>query len=89
MLHNVFSVFKALFRDNSIQIVLNGYLSPTMVLRQRRFKQGGPISCILYNFALEPLLRSLLQDDQYQGYSFVQEYGRQFALPCIKFLSYA
>ncbi|KAG1468931.1 hypothetical protein G6F56_003553 [Rhizopus delemar] len=59
-----------LFHNNRITLNINGFLSDTPVLKKRGLKQGDPISCILYNFALEPLLRTILDDPAFHGYSF-------------------
>lgn len=68
---------------------LNGSISYRTVAKRRGLKQGDPISCILYNFTLEPLLRFILQDASYQGYSFVNHQLSSHSLPNIKHLSYA
>ena len=80
----------SLFRNNHIVLNVNGHLSSNTVPKLRGLKQGDPISCILYNFALEPLLRSILADDRVQGYSFHRRYPAQSPpTPPIKLLSYA
>jgi hypothetical protein len=43
----------------------------------------------LYNFALEPLLRSILNDENFAGYAFRQRQSIAQQLPTIKLLSYA
>ncbi|KAI8635766.1 hypothetical protein BD408DRAFT_464394, partial [Parasitella parasitica] len=49
-----------LFKDNRIRTNVNGIVSTCKVLKLRGLKQGGDlISCILYNFALEPLCFAL------------------------------
>jgi hypothetical protein len=55
------------------------------------YTQGDPISSILYNFALEPLLRSILNDNKFSGYSLKYSVAITSppALPSIKLLSYA
>jgi hypothetical protein len=85
----VSSLYK-LFKENYIKINVNGYLCDTTVPKLRGLKQGDPISCILYNFALEPLLRSILDDDQFSGYSFKHSVAVTSppALPSFKLLSY-
>lgn len=86
----VHSLYK-LFQRNRIVINVNGFLCDTSVPKLRGLKQGDPISCILYNFALEPLLRSILDDDQFSGYSFKRSItvASPPNLPAIKLLSYA
>ncbi|OBZ81155.1 Transposon TX1 uncharacterized protein, partial [Choanephora cucurbitarum] len=79
-----------LFRENQIRINLNGWLSSDLVCKRRGLKQGDPISCTLYNFALEPLLQTILQDGSFSGYRFRStDIDSQPALPAIKLLSYA
>jgi hypothetical protein len=80
-----------LFKDNQIRINVNGFICATAVPKLRGLKQGDPISCILYNFALEPLLRSILDDDQFSGYSFKHSptVSSPPVLPPVKLLSYA
>ncbi|KAG0782877.1 hypothetical protein G6F21_010864 [Rhizopus arrhizus] len=54
--------------NNRIKINVNGFISAD-VFKRRGLKQGDPISPILYNLALEPFLRSVLQDSTYSGYT--------------------
>ncbi|KAG0981226.1 hypothetical protein G6F26_011621 [Rhizopus arrhizus] len=54
--------------NNRIKINVNGFISAD-VFKRRGLKQGDPISPILYNLALEPFLRSVLQDTTYSGYT--------------------
>ncbi|CEP20204.1 hypothetical protein [Parasitella parasitica] len=49
-------------------INVNGFLSPR-VPQCRGLKQGDPISPILFNLALEPLLRRILADSTLLGYA--------------------
>ena len=80
----------SLFKYNRIHINVKGVLSTQAVLKSRGLKQGGPISCILYNFSLEPLLHSLLDDTQFSGFHFFEQYPQNvLALPPIKLLCYA
>jgi hypothetical protein len=63
-----------LFSKNRIKINVNGIMSSEEVSKSRGLKQGDPLSCILYNFAIEPLLRSILDDSNIQGYNVQQRY---------------
>ena len=70
-----------------IHINVNGVLSTQAVLKSNGLKQGDPISCILYNFSLEPLLRSILDDTQFSGFHFFEQYSQnKLTLPQIKLL---
>lgn len=80
----------SLFKHNQIQINVNGTLSTQTVSKLRGLKQGDPISCILYNFSLEPLLRCILDDPTFSGYQFHEKHPQNnLALPPIKLLCYA
>lgn len=78
----------SLFSQNKIKINVNGFLSEHDISKKRGLKQGDPISCILYNLSLEPLLRTVLDDPAIVGYNFTQRRGLA-PLPPIKLLSYA
>ncbi|KAK4512395.1 uncharacterized protein ATC70_003094 [Mucor velutinosus] len=58
---------KKLMGDNMIRINLNGHMS-SEVAKLRGLKQGDPLSPILYNLAFEPILLSIMNDRQFQGY---------------------
>jgi hypothetical protein len=60
-----------LFFGNLVQINVNGFFSPT-VHQQRGLRQGDPLSPLLFNLALEPLLLAINQDTRITGYRFVQ-----------------
>ncbi|KAG1447516.1 hypothetical protein G6F46_011395 [Rhizopus delemar] len=55
------------FFNNSVPINVNGFFTDT-VNQERGLRQGNPLSSLLFNIALEPLLLSIQQDQQYQGY---------------------
>jgi hypothetical protein len=61
-----------LFFGNQVQINVNGFFSPT-VNQQRGLRQGDPLSPILFNLALEPLLSAINQDSRINGYQFEYE----------------
>jgi hypothetical protein len=52
---------------NLLRINVNGYFTQE-IPKHRGLKQGDPISSILYNLAIEPFLRSILNDPLYHGY---------------------
>jgi hypothetical protein len=58
-----------LFFGNSVQVNVNGYFSPS-VEQQRGLRQGDPLSPILFNLALEPLLIAINQDSYIEGYQY-------------------
>ena len=57
-----------LFFGNKVRINVNGYFSEE-VHQLRGLRQGDPLSPLLFNFALEPFLRHILQDPSFQGFS--------------------
>jgi exonuclease III len=60
---------RTLFFGNSVQVNVNGFFSPT-VIQERGLRQGDPISPILFNMALEPLLLAIQQDEAIIGYQY-------------------
>ncbi|GAN03322.1 hypothetical protein MAM1_0038d02775 [Mucor ambiguus] len=65
--------------NNQIKINTNGHLTDP-VAKLRGFKQSDPISCLCYDFAFEPFLQSILQDQDFSGYEL------QNILPLQRFL---
>jgi hypothetical protein len=59
---------RRLFFQNEITVNMNGFMSNT-VHQHRGLRQDDAISPILFNFALEPLLLAILQDERIKGYS--------------------
>ena len=59
-----------LFFGNMVQINVNGYFTPN-IDQQRGLRQGDPLSPILFNLALEPLLLAINQDNDMIGYRYV------------------
>ncbi|CEP11246.1 hypothetical protein, partial, partial [Parasitella parasitica] len=59
---------RSLFFNTQIVINMNGFLTPS-VHQRRGLRQGGAISPIHFNFALEPLILSILHDSSIQGYA--------------------
>ncbi|CAO3629834.1 unnamed protein product [Mucor hiemalis] len=73
-----------LFFGNLIQVNVNGYMSPT-VYQERGLRQGDPMSPVLFNLAMEPLLLSIQQDNDISGY----EFEHNGTLKRVKTLAYA
>ncbi|KAG0862823.1 hypothetical protein G6F16_012252 [Rhizopus arrhizus] len=78
-----------LFFGSSLHININGHLSQP-VPQLRGLRQGDPLSPVLFNLAFEPLLRRIIHDQAFQGFSF----PRSLAAPAhldhnIKLLAYA
>ncbi|KAG0934887.1 hypothetical protein G6F32_010587 [Rhizopus arrhizus] len=57
------------FLGNLIEVNVNGYFTST-VFQQRGLRQGDPLSPLLFNLALEPLLLSIQQDRAIIGYGY-------------------
>ncbi|KAE8230346.1 hypothetical protein CF326_g4656 [Tilletia indica] len=48
-------IIKSLYHDANLQVMINGVLTDLILLRAGLL-QGDPLSCVLYNIALQPLL---------------------------------
>ncbi|KAG1585510.1 hypothetical protein G6F46_014848 [Rhizopus delemar] len=58
-----------LFFENAVRININGHFT-NRVDQRRDLRQGDPLSPLLFNIALEPFLRHILQDSFFQGFQF-------------------
>jgi hypothetical protein len=76
-----------LFFDNRVRININGHFTDT-VIQRRGLRQGDPLSPVLFNMVLEPLLRHILQDQSFQGFVFSNS-ADMAPLPALKVIAYA
>lgn len=60
-----------LFFNNQIFVNMNGFLSPA-VSQKRGLRQGDSISPLLFNFAIEPFIQSVLSNPDIRGYTLQQ-----------------
>ncbi|KAG1388755.1 hypothetical protein G6F59_015827 [Rhizopus arrhizus] len=60
---------ESLFFGNAVRININGYFT-NRIDQRRGLRQGDPLSPLLFNIALEPFLRHILQDSSFQGFQF-------------------
>ncbi|KAK4518015.1 uncharacterized protein ATC70_001365 [Mucor velutinosus] len=82
-----------LFFKTKIAINVNGFMTDP-VSQKRGLRQGDSISPVLFNFALEPLLLAILNDEKIKGYSIhtaaVKSSSLQLVAPApVKLLAYA
>lgn len=63
--HLISSIINFFFRTE-IRININGFISDP-VHQKRGLRQGDPLSPILFNLALEPLIQCILKDDRILG----------------------
>lgn len=84
-----------LFFNNQIFVNMNGFLSPA-VSQKRGLRQGDSISPLLFNFAIEPFLQSILAHQDISGYSLQHGHttftkGLNYITPnrSVKLLAYA
>lgn len=58
-----------LFFDNSMQVNGNGHFTGD-IQQPRGLRQGDPLSPVLFNLALEPLLLAIQQDENIKVYEY-------------------
>lgn len=74
-----------LFFTNLVQVNVNGHFTDN-VHQGRGLRQGDPLSPILFNLVLEPLLLAIQQDDSVTGFQYYTVEGK---LTQIKTIAYA
>lgn len=63
---NFINLIKELYKDANTEVMVNGFaIDPIKV--KRGVRQGDPMSCLLYNIAIEPLA-SALRQSELQGF---------------------
>ncbi|KAG0901624.1 hypothetical protein G6F33_013001 [Rhizopus arrhizus] len=77
-----------LFFGNRVRVNINGHLTEE-VTQSRGLRQGDPLSPLLFNLALEPFLRHVLQDTSLFGFSFLPLPADPNPPPALKVLAYA
>lgn len=83
-----------LFFDNEIYINMNGFLS-NPVKQNRGLRQGDSISPLLFNFAIEPFILSIINNNNISGYTMqhtkpINQRDIQLTMPApVKILAYA
>ncbi|KAG1325508.1 hypothetical protein G6F62_008512 [Rhizopus arrhizus] len=77
-----------LFFGNRVRVNINGHFTDE-VTQSRGLRQGDPLSPLLFNLALEPFLRHVLQDTSLIGFSFLPVSVDPTPPPALKVLAYA
>jgi hypothetical protein len=77
-----------LFFGNWVRININGHFT-NEINQCRGLRQGDPLSPLLFNLALEPFLRHIIQDSSFLGFSFAPLSSNISPPPALKVLAYA
>jgi ribonuclease HI/exonuclease III len=64
---SLIAAIKALYDDALTTVSINGVFSPEFKVT-RGVRQGDPLSCMLFNLAIEPLACMLREDNRLKGY---------------------
>ncbi|KAG0803284.1 hypothetical protein G6F20_013659 [Rhizopus arrhizus] len=64
---SIINSISSLFFSTELQLNINGFLSDP-IPQSRGLRQGDPLSPVLFNLAFEPLLRSILNDQNFKGF---------------------
>src|SRR5258708_8333534 len=65
---NLINTIRSLYVNASTSIILNGFTSKKFTV-ERGICQGDPLSCLLLNFAIEPLSKLIRSSDKLKGLS--------------------
>ncbi len=65
---NLINTTKSLYANASTRVILNGHISENFTV-ERGMQQGDPLSCLLFNFAIEPLSHLIRPSTQIKGLS--------------------
>lgn len=57
---------ETLYSSATLTVMINGVMSSPFCVRQG-VRQGDPLSCLLFNFAIEPLLR-MIRESNLRGF---------------------
>ncbi|KAG1136003.1 hypothetical protein G6F38_012370 [Rhizopus arrhizus] len=77
-----------LFFGNRVRVNINGHFTDE-VTQSRGLREGDPLSPLLFNLALEPFLRHVLQHTSLIGFSFLPLPADPNPPPAVKVLAYA
>ncbi|KAG1042928.1 hypothetical protein G6F43_011780 [Rhizopus delemar] len=76
-----------LFFGNRVRININGHFT-NEINQYRGLRQGDPLSPLLFNLALEPFLRHIIQDNFFLGFSFAPLSSHISPAPALKIVKW-